>query len=376
VVRREAGLSALSIDEDYVAAASGVNAEEAGAAHEQAKTWFAQQARAWVELMHRPSDAYFTARAADGVYALSASAGSDGTVYEVQESRSTPTGIAGEVLPTQRVWSFDPVKDTAFQGYVPVAVRGDFLDESLGWLDGDPQVTLTERSEGGRVLHLRSGVVIAAEHRDVEELGGQAVSRDDIGGAGEVTLSGATYPAGARRFHHGALVQWRSGGYAAAYEEGLPFGATLASLEDFIGRRLVQQDGTGAWRPVRGQESSAVELGFDGQGGALFRDTNSLASLGRAEISFFNFGNARLLQVPLTDLASATEFGHRGAVLYFAERRGVHAMRLAEAGELSMNGGPAQVDRLSLDELSRAAGLPRLPSSARSLAGSSKKNTS
>jgi len=360
VVRREAGLSALSIDEDYVAAASGVNAEEAVAAHEQAKTWFAQQARAWVELMHRPSDAYFTARAADGVYALSGAAGSDGTVYEVQESRSTPTGIAGEVLATQRIWSFDPVKDTAFQGYVPVAVRGDFLDESLGWLDGDPQATLTERSEGGRVLHLRSGVVIAAEHRDVEELGGQAVSRDDIGGAGEVTIGAATYPAGARRFRHGARVQWRSGGYAQPYEEGQPFGKTLASLDEFIAARRVQPDGAGAWRPLRGVEASAVEFGFDGQGGVLFRDAGNLESLGNTSIEVFSFGAVPILLIPLSERAGLAEFGRVGGNLYFALRRGVHELKMTEAGTLTLTPGMA-LNRVAADAAVQALGVPRVP---------------
>jgi len=359
VVRREAGLVDLGIDDDYVVAAGGLHADEAAWVREQAMAWFGQQTRAWMAMLHSPSADWFNEATGAGVFELSASKGSDGTVYTVLQSQLQAAPVAGDWIALNRSWSFDPVKDTAFQGYTLIETRGDFLDGELGWLDGDPQGSLAQRLDGGRVLRLRGGVAIAAEYRDVVDLAGVEMAREDIGGDADVVLSGS-YPAGAKRFANHAVVQWRSGGYADAYEEGQPFGSALSSLDEFISSHRVQPDGSGSWRPLRGLEASAVEMGFDGQGGVLFRDTASLTSLGSAALQTSTFGGVSVLRVPLSDAASVTEFGSVGRNLYFAEHRGVHALHMVEAGQLDVGGQGRWMNLVAGDEVTRSLGIPSI----------------
>lgn len=360
VVRREAGLVDLGIDDDYVVAAGGLHADEAAWVREQAMAWFGQQTRAWMAMLHSPSADWFNEATGAGVFELSASKGSDGTVYTVLQSQLQAAPVAGDWIALNRSWSFDPVKDTAFQGYTLIETRGDFLDGELGWLDGDPQGSLAQRLDGGRVLRLRGGVAIAAEYRDVVDLAGVEMAREDIGGDADVVLSGS-YPAGAKRFANHAVVQWRSGGYADAYEEGQPFGVTFANLDQFIEARRVQPDGSGAWRPLRGQEAGAVEMGFDAQGNVLFRDASTLAPLGSSPSTFSVFGGARLLVVPLSDAASLTEFGERGRFLYFCEHFGVHAVTLRESGGMVLGRDLRWLNGAAKNAALGSLGVPQVP---------------
>ncbi|NKI95285.1 hypothetical protein [Rhizobacter sp. SG703] len=359
VVRRGAGLVDLAIDDDYIAAADGLHRDEATWVREQAVAWFGQQTRGLMAMLHRPSESWFTAASGAGVFELSADLGRDGPVYTATATQLAAGPVAGEMLASRRVWTFDPAVDTAFHGYAPIGERSDFLDETAGWLDGDPQGTLAQRLDAGRVLQLRSGVAIAAEFHDVEDLTGQAITRDDVGGTADVVVAG-TYPAGAQRFRHQARVQWRAGGYARAYEEGEPFGMTLASLDQFIATRRVQPDGSGSWRALRGLDASAVELGFDGQGGVIFRDTTTLRPLGGAAIETFTFGGVPVLRVPLSDEASAAEFGVRGVSLYFAVHRGVHQLEMVEAGAMTLEWDRLWMDRRASDALAQALRVPAL----------------
>jgi hypothetical protein len=357
VVRRGAGLVDLAIDDDYIAAADGLHRDEATWVREQAVAWFGQQTRGLMAMLHRPSDAWFTAASGAGVFELSADVGRDGTVYTVTATQLGAGTTAGEMLASRRLWTFDPAVDTAFQGYAPIGERSDFLDETAGWLDGDPQGTQAQRLDAGRVLQLRSGIAIAAEFHDAEDLTGQAIARDDVGGTAEVAVAG-TYPAGAQRFRHHARVQWRAGGYARVHEEGEPFGMTFASLDQFIASRQVQVDGSGSWRALRGLDASAVEMGFDGQGGVIFRDTTTLRPLGGAATETFTFGGVPVLRVPLSDEASAAEFGVLGVSLYFAMYRGVHQLDMVEAGALEVTMNGRAVSRQAIDAVTHATGMP------------------
>ena len=357
VVRRGAGLADLGLDDDYIAAAAGLHGDEAAWVREQAVAWFGQQTRELMAMLHRPSDAWFNAASGAGVFELSADLGRDGTVFTATAMNLAPSPVAGEMLASRRTWSFDPAVDTAFHGYAPISERSDFLDETAGWLDGDPQGTLAQRLDAGRVLQLRSGIAIAAEFRDVEDLAGRAITRDDVGGTADVAVTG-TYPEGAQRFRHHARVQWRAGGYARVHEEGEPFGMTLASLDAFIALRRVQPDGSGSWRALRGMDASAVEMGFDGQGGVIFRDTTTLQPLGGAAIETFTFGGVPVLRVPLSDQASAGEFGVLGVSLYFAVYRGVHQLDMVEAGGMEVVGEGRWVSRQAMNALTQALTVP------------------
>jgi len=359
VVRRGAALVDLAIDDDYIAAADGLHRDEALWVREQAVAWFGQQTRGLMAMLHRPSDAWFTAASGAGVFELSADLGRDGTVYTATATRLAAGPVAGEMLASRRVWTFDPAVDTAFHGYAPIGGRSDFLDETAGWLDGDPQGTLAQRLDAGRVLQLRSGVAIAAEFHDVEDLSGQAITRGDVGGTADVTVAG-TYPTGAQRFRHHARVQWRAGGYARVHEEGEPFGMTLASLDQFIATRRVQPDGSGSWRALRGLDASAVEMGFDGEGGVIFRDTTTLRPLGGAATETFTFGGVPVLRVPLSDEASAAEFGVLGVSLYFAVYRGVHQLDMVEAGELLVGVDDRTYNCMAVNALMQAFVIPEL----------------
>lgn len=359
VARRGAGLVDLALDDDYIAAADGLHRDEALSVHTQATAWFGQQTRGLMAMLHRPSDAWFNAQAGAGVFELSADPGRDGPVYTVTSVNLVAGPVAGEMLVSHRRWAFDPAVDTAFHGYAPIGERSDFLDETAGWLDGDPQGTLAQRLDAGRVLQLRSGVAIAVELRDVEDLSGRAIARDDVGGGADVAVSG-TWPDGALRYRHHARVQWRAGGYARVPEEGEPFGMTLASLKQFIALRQVQPDGSGSWRALRGLEASAVEMGFDGQGGVIFRDSSTLQPLGGAAVETFTFGGVPVLRVPLSEQASAAEFGVFGVSLYFAVYRGVHQLDMVEAGAMEVGGEGRGVNRLAVDALTRAVGVPAI----------------
>ncbi|SHM37514.1 hypothetical protein [Rhizobacter sp. OV335] len=357
VVRRGAGLVDLAIDDDYIAGAAGLHGDEAAWVREQAAAWFGQQTRGLMAMLHRPSDAWFNAQAGAGAFELSADPGRDGTVFTATATNLAPSPVAGEMLASRRTWSFDPAVDTAFHGYAPISERSDFLDETAGWLDGDPQGTLAQRLDAGRVLQLRSGIAIAAEFRDVEDLAGRAITRDDVGGSADVAVTG-TYPEGAQRFRHHARVQWRAGGYARVHEEGEPFGMTLASLDQFIALRQVQADGSGSWRALRGMDASAVEMGFDGQGGVIFRDTATLQPLGGAAIETFTFGGVPVLRVPLSDQASAAEFGVFGVSLYFAVYRGVHQLDMVEVGGMEVGAEGRWVNRVATNALTQALTVP------------------
>lgn len=359
VVRRGAGLVDLALDDDYIAAADGLHRDEAVSVHAQAVAWFGQQTRGLMAMLHRPSDAWFNAQAGAGVFELSADPGRDGPVYTATATNLMAGPVAGEMLASRSRWSFDPAVDTAFHGYAPIGERSDFLDETAGWLDGDPQGTLAQRLDAGRVLQLRSGVAIAAELRDVEELAGRAIARDDVGGSADVAVSG-TWPDGAQRYRHHARVQWRAGGYARVHEEGEPFGMTLASLDQFIALRQVQPDGSGSWRALRGVDASAVEMGFDGAGGVVFRDSSTLQPLGGAAIETFTFGGVPVLRVPLSEQASAAEFGVLGVSLYFAVHRGVHQLDMVEAGWMEVGGEGREVNRPAVDALTGAVGVPAI----------------
>ena len=365
VVRRGAGLVELALDDDYIAAAAGLHGDEAVGVRGQAVAWFGQQTRGLMAMLHRPSDAWFTAAAGTGVFELSADVGRDGTVYTATATMLQVGAASGadERVATRRTWSFDPAVDTAFHGYAPISERSDFLDETAGWLDGDPQGAQAQRLDAGRVLQLRSGVAIAAEFRDVEDLSGRTIVRDDVGGDADVAVAGS-YPDGAQRYRHHARVQWRAGGYARVHEEGEPFGTTLASLEQFIASRQVQADGSGSWRALRGLDASAVEMGFDGQGGVIFRDTTTLQPLGGAAIETFTFGGVPVLRVPLSDQASAAEFGVLGVSLYFSVYRGVHQLDMVEAGGMEVVGEGRWINRAGIDGLTRATGLPIIASTS------------
>jgi hypothetical protein len=120
----------------------------------------------------------------------------------------------------------------------------------------------------------------------------------------------------------------------------------------------VQADGSGSWRALRGMDASAVEMGFDGQGGVIFRDTTTLQPLGGAAIETFTFGGVPVLRVPLSDQASAAEFGVLGVSLYFAVYRGVHQLDMVEAGGMEVGGEGRWVSRHAVDALAQAAGIP------------------
>jgi hypothetical protein len=357
VVRRGAGLVDLALDDDYIAAAAGLHGDEAAWVREQAVAWFGQQTRELMAMLHRPSDAWFNAASGAGVFELSADLGRDGTVFTATAMNLAPGPVAGEMLASRRTWSFDPAVDTAFHGYAPISERSDFLDETAGWLDGDPQGAQAHRLDAGRVLQLRSGVAIAAEFRDVEDLSGRVIVRDDVGGSADVAVAGS-YPDGAQRYRHHARVQWRTGGHARVHEEGEPFGMTLTSLDQFTALRRVQADGSGSWRALRGMDASAVEMGFDGQGGVIFRDTTTLQPLGGAAIETFTFGGVPVLRVPLSEQASAAEFGVPGVSLYFAVYRGVHQLDMVEAGGMEVGAEGRSVNRLAADALTQALRAP------------------
>ena len=367
-VRHTAGLLDLGLDDDYLGAAAQAHVDEAAAVREVAKTWFGQQTRELMGLMHQPSAAYFNAQGDAGVFEMEASNGSDGVVYAVKAGHLGAAGASVDKRLSRRSWTFDPVTDTGFQAYTPYETRSDFLDQAQGWLDGDSTGTLAQRLDGGRVLHLRSGVPVAAELRDETDLSGRVIGRDEVGGNADLVTSGS-YPDGARRFLNRALVQWRTGGYAEPYEEGQAFGMTMSSLEEFIARRQLQPDGSGSWRPLRGLETSAVEMGFDGQGGVVFRGASSLLPMGTTPLEFITFGGERVLRVPLSDPASLAEFGQTGLSLYFAAHHGVHALAMLDAGHIDigadtaaggMSGG-RRLNRVALDALAQALALPAVP---------------
>jgi hypothetical protein len=135
---------------------------------------------------------------------------------------------------------------------------------------------------------------------------------------------------------------------------------TLASLDQFIALRQVQPDGSGSWRALRGVDASAVEMGFDGAGGVVFRDSSTLQPLGGAAIETFTFGGVPVLRVPLSEQASAAEFGVLGVSLYFAVHRGVHQLDMVEAGWMEVGGEGREVNRPAVDALTGAVGVPAI----------------
>jgi hypothetical protein len=105
-------------------------------------------------------------------------------------------------------------------------------------------------------------------------------------------------------------------------------------------------------------DASAVEMGFDGQGGVIFRDTATLQPLGGAAIETFTFGGVPVLRVPLSDQASAAEFGAFGVSLYFAVYRGVHQLDMVEVGGMEVGAEGRWVNRVATNALTQALTVP------------------
>ncbi len=377
VVRRDAHLDALSLDDDYIAAASGPHAAEARAAAAQAKSWFDGQTLEWADLFQNPKPDYWEARTYfDGSYLFSSNAlpaePSTPDSYTVIQALLYNGGFRGQDFNITKRWQISAKEADVFHRVnANDDLTPDFLDAERGWQLGENASFVNDH---GRVLEVRYGMDVAAELRNVVDLRGQELNRQYIQSSepflpepapSDNTSPSQRYPWGAKLFPKLAKVQLRGGAYARLQAEQQVDGTALNSLTEFTSYYGVAADGTRHWRQVSSSDNpagaSAIELSFDSPTAVSLRDGQSFADLGHADVGFETYGGQQLLVVSIPDGVNVDDAQASRRKLYFAAHDGVRELVFVEIGQVTTAENMRYLNRLAADSIAQLLHLPALP---------------